>query len=183
MKLTYEKLAWYQQEARRTYPDLGKSNLNDRHMLYGVITEVGEFVDSIKKFLAYKKPLDVVNLGEELADMMWYIVNDMTNKGVKVQLKTGTLADMSLNKRVEIDEESLNACVEGVMNSADLTVGIESYYDGICTLVSVAFVLGLDFEQLLTNNINKLRVRFPDKFDADRAINRDLDAERNELEK
>jgi hypothetical protein len=40
----------------------------------------------------------------------------------------------------------------------------------------------LDLVQILTNNINKLYVRFGDKFDADKAINRDTDAERDVLD-
>lgn len=41
----------------------------------------------------------------------------------------------------------------------------------------------LDFENLLQNNIDKLRIRFPDKFTQENAINRNLEAERKELEK
>jgi hypothetical protein len=38
-------------------------------------------------------------------------------------------------------------------------------------------------EKCLENNIAKLKIRFPDKFDAEKAINRDLASERAELEK
>jgi hypothetical protein len=41
----------------------------------------------------------------------------------------------------------------------------------------------LDFWQILTNNIEKLKVRFPEKFNQDKALNRDLDSERKKLEK
>ena len=40
-----------------------------------------------------------------------------------------------------------------------------------------------DILQSLQNNINKLKVRFPEKFDEELAKNRDLPAERKELEK
>ena len=40
----------------------------------------------------------------------------------------------------------------------------------------------LDFYQGLTNNINKLTIRYPEKFDAELAANRNLDAEREALE-
>jgi hypothetical protein len=43
--------------------------------------------------------------------------------------------------------------------------------------------LGLDFYQGLTNNINKLRRRFPEKFTEHDAEHRKLDAERTELAK
>ena len=65
----------YQGLAARTCPTLEGEGVNERHMNLGVITEIGEAMDIFKKFLAYKKPMDLVNLGEELADMAWYIVN------------------------------------------------------------------------------------------------------------
>lgn len=38
------------------------------------------------------------------------------------------------------------------------------------------------FEEMIARNIEKLKVRFPEKFDTHRAVNRDLDAERKTLE-
>lgn len=43
-------------------------------------------------------------------------------------------------------------------------------------------VLGVSFTQLMIQNAKKLQVRFGDKFDFDKVINRDLDAERKSLE-
>jgi hypothetical protein len=52
----------------------------------------------------------------------------------------------------------------------------------IIHIVTVSFYLDFDFYQSLTNNINKLMVRYPEKFDTDKAINRDLETERKRLE-
>lgn len=43
------------------------------HAQIGMQTEVAEFADALKKSLFYGKPLDVVNLKEELGDLMWYM--------------------------------------------------------------------------------------------------------------
>jgi NTP pyrophosphatase (non-canonical NTP hydrolase) len=43
------------------------------HVSQGMATEVGEFTDTLKKHLFYGKPLDKVNLTEELGDLCWYI--------------------------------------------------------------------------------------------------------------
>ena len=43
--------------------------------------------------------------------------------------------------------------------------------------------IGDDIYQSLQNNIDKLKVRFPDKFSEDQALNRNLEEERKELEK
>lgn len=42
---------------------------------------------------------------------------------------------------------------------------------------------GYDLEEIMQTNINKLRIRYPEKFSNDLAENRDLNAERTELEK
>lgn len=43
------------------------------HYTLGLGTEVGEVQDILKKRLAYGKPIDTVNLKEELGDILWYI--------------------------------------------------------------------------------------------------------------
>lgn len=116
----------YIKESGRTF-SYRKEPLDEKttdllHCAIGVATESGELLDQFKKHIFYGKPLDVVNVGEELADKLWYIVN-------------------------------------------------------LCRL------LNLDPEQLMQNNIDKLRVRFPDKFTMENALNRNLEAERKELEK
>lgn len=50
-------------------------------MKLGVITEAGELLDVIKKNIAYGKEIDIINVGEEIADMCWYIVNNFTQRG------------------------------------------------------------------------------------------------------
>ena len=63
----------YQNAAQRTLPILleGKDNIN--HMLFGLITEVGELVDTHKRALAYKTELDMLNIEEEMGDILWYL--------------------------------------------------------------------------------------------------------------
>jgi NTP pyrophosphatase (non-canonical NTP hydrolase) len=42
------------------------------HAAMGLCTEAGEFMDMLKKHILYGKPLDEVNLKEELGDKLWY---------------------------------------------------------------------------------------------------------------
>lgn len=116
----------YKEEAKRTFADNTKDlpayTVDLLHCAIGASTEANELLDAFKKHIYYGKPLDVVNVGEEVADILWYIIN-------------------------------------------------------LCRL------LELDPEKLMDNNIDKLRKRFPDKFTSEAALNRDLDAERKELEK
>lgn len=91
------------------------------HAAIGLVTEAGEFADALKKHLFYSKPLDEVNLKEELGDILWYIAIAMD-------------------------------------------------------------ALGTDFPTEMTRVIKKLQVRYPEKFDEEKAEARDLFAERKALE-
>lgn len=112
----------YSKNAARTCPDLGKQSDNEMHMALGISTEAGELLDAYKKFFAYGKAIDYVNVREEIGDLMWYIIN-------------------------------------------------------LCSL------LGVNLEDELDINIGKLRARYPNKFDSEHAINRDLAKERAILER
>jgi len=50
-----------------------KENIRLLHASMGIVTEAGELVDALKKHIFYGKPLDTVNLIEELGDLLWYI--------------------------------------------------------------------------------------------------------------
>lgn len=43
------------------------------HWTLGLSGEVGEIVDTVKKYSFYNKELDIANLQEELGDLMFYI--------------------------------------------------------------------------------------------------------------
>jgi NTP pyrophosphatase (non-canonical NTP hydrolase) len=91
------------------------------HAGLGLATEAGEFLDPIKKALYYGKPIDAVNLREEIGDLLWYIA---------------------------IACDALNTTIDAEM----------------------------------VRNINKLKARYPEKFDEVRAVERNLDVERSVLE-
>lgn len=92
------------------------------HYVLGACTEIGELQDAVKKFIAYGKSLDVVNIKEEIGDCLWYLAR-------------------------------------------------------ICDLY------GFTFEEVMEININKLKTRYGDKFTEQAALNRDLQKEREVLEK
>lgn len=65
----------YCKGAKRTLADLKYREKDNIHMLFGMMTEVGELTDIYKKNLAYRKEIDEVNAKEELGDLMWYVAN------------------------------------------------------------------------------------------------------------
>ena len=60
---------------RTVSPGKGGRDDNDDliHGVLGASSEVGELADQMKRFLYYGKPLDLVNLKEEVGDVMWYL--------------------------------------------------------------------------------------------------------------
>lgn len=56
-------------------------------------------------------------------------------------------------------------------------VGDSAWYMGV-----IIDVLKTTFDEVLTVNINKLKARYPEKFSSEKAINRNLDVERQILE-
>jgi len=111
----------YQELAERTSAKLSSDLLDNLHYIMGIVTESAELLDPFKKSLAYNKPLDWVNVQEEIGDLVWYLAN-------------------------------------------------------FCRINN------LDLESILENNIKKLRARYPEKFDSEHAIYRDLNKEREVLE-
>ena len=91
------------------------------HSIIGAATEIGEMLECLSKCIYDGKPLDIVNLKEEMGDSFWYF---------------GLLCN----------------------------------------------ILGTDFETIEKQNISKLKLRYPEKFTEDCAINRDVKAERKLLE-
>lgn len=71
----------YQIETARTMADLNTIFDNEMHMALGMVTEAGELADVYKKALAYNKPIDYVNLKEEVGDLLWYISNYCSMNG------------------------------------------------------------------------------------------------------
>lgn len=55
------------------------------HASMGMVTEAGEFQDALKRALFYGKPLDKVNLVEELGDVAWYIAIACNHLGVSLE--------------------------------------------------------------------------------------------------
>lgn len=63
----------YVNEALRTAPPETDPYEDLLHGCAGLSTETGELVDVIKKHRYYGKPVDWVNVFEEMGDVLWYL--------------------------------------------------------------------------------------------------------------
>jgi NTP pyrophosphatase (non-canonical NTP hydrolase) len=189
-----ESFEEYTNLANRTLADLGSKEKNLMHMELGFKTELGELLDVFKKNLAYGKDIDWVNVGEEIADYCWYSVgylffmlqsgNSLPKKDYFNYIEERTKDAVVVAKKqlvtdkIEVRDPSVaSAIIFNISSRLDGTLEDVAYLAGFCVFAD------LDFWQILTNNIEKLKVRFPEKFTEENAVNRDLESERKELEK
>lgn len=177
------KLAEYQVLASRTCPNLETPEHDILHMRMGVISELGELVDAYKKHIAYKKPLDFTNVREEIADICWYLVNEMRFHELTINFDF-TKLEMNFSERLQ-PVQAAHAITVG-LTDAYLKIteapSMTNYYEYLKALYQLCHHLGIDFYVALDLNIKKLQARYPEKFSEEAALNRDLTTERKILE-
>lgn len=71
-----------------------KETLRLLHVSLGLVTEASEFADVLKKYIYYGKPIDHVNLAEEIGDLFWYIAEACSTLGVSFE----SVMDTNINK-------------------------------------------------------------------------------------
>ena len=153
------------------------------HAVIGVLTEVEELLDN-----HIGAEQDDTNRLEEVGDVCWYlaiigremdldytqlIVKTKNDNPMKLVLKivknTCKLLDMMKKKlyyNKPIDENLFKTITHLVM--LDVSDYMNTY--------------DIDIEKSFDVNIDKLKARYGDKFSSEKAINRDLETERNILE-
>jgi NTP pyrophosphatase (non-canonical NTP hydrolase) len=73
--------------------DWGTVEMDLLHASMGLVTEAGEFQDMLKKHVFYGKPLDKVNLKEEIGDLLWYCAIALEALGTDFQAVMQTNID------------------------------------------------------------------------------------------
>ena len=162
----------YQKQAKRTCPTLGSEKLDLAHMVLGIHSEYNEWITAT----------DEVNESEELADMLWYLANYCTFRNYSFE----RLFDVELSNTlgVTFNSSKLQDLVKKyIAYNKEISISEESALLGNLAFNIKELYGDVDILQSLQNNIDKLKVRFPEKFDEELAKNRDLAAERKELEK
>jgi hypothetical protein len=138
------------------------------HARLGLITEVGELADAYKRHQIYGKPLDLVNVREEIGDLCWYIA---------LEFMTCELPKYNLDNNKNFAPESAQRILENLSRAITYTDKLP--YDLIIRNLQALCVLeGIDFKQCLGLNIAKLAERYGDKYSDEAALIRNLQAER-----
>ena len=81
------RVSEFQIACRRTMKPESKADLLS-HALEGLISEVGEIADTIKKYKRYGRALDVENLREEIGDVSYYLsmLADATSSSLELAM-------------------------------------------------------------------------------------------------
>lgn len=177
-------LSEYQIETKRTLSDLGSESINLAHMVLGIGSEGAELAKAIVEN-------DEVNIGEEIADMFWYISNYCNLRGYELNELNETQMDWidPVAEKVDVFEYGLSCLQDLVKKNLVYNKPIDrdkeiSYLRMMLYGLDITlFDSHIKLETILENNINKLRVRFPEKFTEELANNRNLVEERKQLEK
>jgi NTP pyrophosphatase (non-canonical NTP hydrolase) len=173
------KIEEYQGLAARTLPDLGSQEKNGAHMALGIMSELLEL------YLADDN--DIVNKMEEHGDMNWYIAGMCTIYG----LDYAKLFSEAVVPTSDADEEVIKAFADTVdLVKRELAYGAKMEGEKLACVATLLLSFckayakqeNFDYIHSLQKNIEKLRTRFPDNFDAEKAIDRDVDKERETLE-
>ena len=127
----------------------------------------GETLDGQKRKLFYGKGDDLTS-----GDVEGFSIDNLNGNIVHAIYGLCTEAG-------EISEAFLKAATTGKFDEVNLK---EEAGDLLWYLAMLFRELDTDFDQVATTNINKLKARFPDKFNQDKAYNRDLKSEREILE-
>ncbi|AUR83005.1 NTP pyrophosphohydrolase [Vibrio phage 1.031.O._10N.261.46.F8] len=152
------------------------------HSALGMADEILELQEAISK-------RDTPNIGEEIGDLCWFYAlagNDLAESNylffkpeeIRVDKTNPELGlGMAINTYVSHVKK---AYAYGKSYQADAR--LKHLWMIWACLTEVAKKYNFTIEDIMQTNIEKLRIRFPDKFTTDAADSRNLDAERALLE-
>lgn len=189
--LEFCKSKWRQQNKKK---DL-------MHAFLGMSSEVGELQSCVKKNIGYGREIDVVNVLEELGDLLFFStmymsLTDLFSDEKFVKDINEFINRPTIHSNVS-EQEMCDETFDLISHVFDIyfmyysTMEEEQRKEGLKTAMKQLFtsirafmcIFDFSFEKLMTANKNKLNIRIKDKPDANLILNRNLDAERESLEK
>lgn len=177
----------YQQLALRT----ARKDLDSTQLLLngalGLAGESGEVVEAIQEHLCHDHWLDKTQIAKELGDIFWYLA--IASSALDVDLDTifqtnvdTPSADLDSTQRLlngtlglavksgEVIDTIKKHLFQG--HSLNKSYIIEKLGDIYGYLVVSSSALNIELDAILQMNIDKLKARYPDGFEAERSVNR-----------
>ena len=148
----------------------------------------GQILDMFKKNIFYEKPIDWECVESKLGKIEMDSGAGHSDTHPEVHLEINPrMFHALIGTATEATElmEALLATIEGerldIFNVLE-EFGDINWYEAIAIDASNGELEAFGFEDVLNTNIEKLRKRFPEKFTSEKAIERDLDVERNTVQ-
>ncbi len=175
MKMTMNE---YHKQAMRTSPRDGHDKL-DNGML-GLIGETGELADLYKKYIYQSRAgaeIPAERFADELGDVLWYLAE--IADGMEKNLADVVGADFDCleesakkgNKRRSLRSNIIDMCETAML--IEKTTDFDRVWIYMHLMLEHAAMLALKLDLPLTEiaarNIEKLKKRYPDGFDAERS--------------
>jgi len=169
-------LKQYLIESERTCKPLDSLHNNIIHMLLGMGGEfLQEFIPAAKNVVLSKKGAEI-DIIDEGGDVLWYLAGYCRFKDLKfeflgttpldtLEYYIGYLLEDYKKEMAYTKESNIKKCQHCV--SAILTHFNDVYNS-----------LNINIEDVLEKNIEKLKIRFPDKFESELAIHKNLEEEK-----
>lgn len=160
------------------------------HALMLLVSETGEIATAIKDHFIYGKPLDLLNVKEEMGDVLWGLNLLVVTAGGKFEtLKT---MPKGFDRPAVRQVLSINVMVGELIDvyfahykhaPTYFPLSIQERAESLFRMIhGLAMTLGIELTDILESNIRKLQARYGDKYSDVAALNRDLDKESKALE-
>ena len=154
------------------------------HAASGLITEIGELVDSYKRHWFYKTPLNKVNVREEVGDILWYVALAFSLAGLEFHDEIAPLSAVEDDFPIQyvigkIVRYGVSLSNYTFIYPDDWNIDQVNYdlRNLLQYLTVFAKLNGFTLEEAAYGNIVKLSKRYPDGFSNFNATHRDTVAE------
>ena len=172
----------YQLQALKTRAGTETPYEDATHAGFGLMTEVGEILDTYKRHRFYKVPLDKKNLIEEVGDVLWYLSVGYHSLNRKMPDTPPNIMETKVKVNLDfllakIARGASNFFIITMANPDSwednyLNVDLDNIYSYLSILCDQE--LGVNIEEAAKANLAKLAKRYPGMtFSVDKALNRD----------
>lgn len=134
------------------------------HAILGLITEVGELASSWKRYAIYDQPLDDINIREELGDFRFYIQALMNEKDYPVYNDLFRFHPDFTNFSIFNAVVAISEVI--VEEGSDLKIpkNLTKIYGLIAVFLNLCNYFEVTEEEVMNENMLKLRLRYPDSY-------------------
>jgi NTP pyrophosphatase (non-canonical NTP hydrolase) len=180
-------LTQYPQEAIKTLGSKGLE-IDLFHCYAGFTSEINELEDALLNN-------DLVNIKEELGDISWYVFVYLHLKNFdkyesierlmrnSVQKEISDLDITFITRNLYRTSSNFGNCLkrEVIYQKADALAEAKVLSSIFSCIALICEKYNIEYTEVLKNNIEKLKVRFPNKFTTEDALNRNLEEEYEKL--